>query len=346
MTTTPLGTDSVTVMPALRRAAMRAMLAPSTHNTQPWRFVAGPRSLDLYGDPSRGLDVIDPHSRQLVISCGAALLGARLSLASEGLPVAVDLLPDPGEQNHLARIRVLDGPRRPDPGAAALDRAGDTRHTNRRPFGPGRVPEHLVASLESAAEIEGAFLRPLTPGAARSVVIGLTAAAEGELFTDPAYRSELRDWAGRRGLHDDGIPSEAIPAAGRTAQLLPVRAFDQQGTGRLPASTHAENDDCLLLLATDRDDRLSWLQAGQALERVLLEITRAGFVAGLFTQLSEIRRIREQVRSTLDLIGYPHLLLRVGQAERTPQTPRRPVPEILTETRNPVPVERIPGHRA
>lgn len=331
MTASPLAMTSPTVLPVLRRAAMRGMLAPSTHNTQPWRFVAGPHFLDLYADHSRALDVIDPQGRQLLISCGAALQGARISLAADGLPVTVSLFPDSHEKDHLARIRVLDGPRRPEPDAAALDRAAEDRHTNRRAFSREPVPDHLVHRLQAAAEREGAFLYPLSPGPKRALVITLTAEAEGLLFANPGYRAELRDWAGRSGSHDDGLPPQVIPEAGRVAEQLPIRAFDQQGTGRLPTGAHAETDECLLLLSTDTDDSIAWIRAGQALERILLELTRAGLVAGLFTQLSELRRIREQVRSALDLGGYPHLLLRVGYAERTPATPRRPVPEVLTE---------------
>ncbi len=330
--TTPVLTapSTPTAMPALRRAAMRAMLAPSTHNTQPWRFVVGPTSLDLFADPTRALPVIDPRSRQQVISCGAALLAARVSLAADGVPVEVDLLPDRADPDHLARLRVVAGHRRPDPAAAALDRAGDQRHTNRRAFGGEAVPAHVVARLQDAAASEGAFLCLLTAEPGRALVTAMTAEAERELFTDPGYRAELRDWAGRTGSHDDGIPTDAIPAAGRSAEQLPVRGFDQRGTGRLPAEAHAEHDPCLLLLATDTDDRLGWLRAGQALDRVLLEATREDLVVGLFSQFSEVHRIRAEVRATLRLVGYPHLLLRVGHAERTPGTPRRPVPDVLT----------------
>ncbi|HEX8768431.1 MAG TPA: hypothetical protein VF714_08680, partial [Jatrophihabitans sp.] len=69
---------------ALRRAAVRATLAPSVHNTQPWRLVIGAGRLEIHGDFSRQLRLQDPTSRQLIISCGCALLNARVSLAADG----------------------------------------------------------------------------------------------------------------------------------------------------------------------------------------------------------------------------------------------------------------------
>ncbi len=62
--------DAADATADLRRAAARATLAPSVHNTQPWRFDLGPTSLDLSADATRRLPVIDPDGRQLRISCG------------------------------------------------------------------------------------------------------------------------------------------------------------------------------------------------------------------------------------------------------------------------------------
>ena len=54
---------------AVRRAAVRATLAPSVHNTQPWRFVLGSSRLEIHADWNRRLRVLDPRGRQLLISC-------------------------------------------------------------------------------------------------------------------------------------------------------------------------------------------------------------------------------------------------------------------------------------
>ena len=45
---------------ALRRAALRATLAPSVHNTQPWRLRLVPGALELRADRTRQLAVLDP----------------------------------------------------------------------------------------------------------------------------------------------------------------------------------------------------------------------------------------------------------------------------------------------
>jgi hypothetical protein len=91
-----------------------ATLAPSMHNTQPWRFrvLRADQTIELYADPSRTLTHGDPHGRGVHIACGAALLNLRLAVAVAGRAPVVRLLPEPGQPQLLAALR-LTGPYRP-----------------------------------------------------------------------------------------------------------------------------------------------------------------------------------------------------------------------------------------
>src|ERR1051326_7284519 len=50
-----------------------AVLAPSSHNSQPWCFHISDERLSLYADRSRACRVVDPCDRELIMSCGCAL---------------------------------------------------------------------------------------------------------------------------------------------------------------------------------------------------------------------------------------------------------------------------------
>ena len=54
----------------LRTVVELASLAPSVHNTQPWRFTWDGETLAVHEDPSRALPVLDPTGRERRISCG------------------------------------------------------------------------------------------------------------------------------------------------------------------------------------------------------------------------------------------------------------------------------------
>jgi hypothetical protein len=53
----------LTATQALRRAAMRAALAPSICDTRPWRLAVRGEALEIYPDWSRQLRVTDPRVR-------------------------------------------------------------------------------------------------------------------------------------------------------------------------------------------------------------------------------------------------------------------------------------------
>ena len=72
-----------------------ATAAPSLHNSQPWMFRLEDRAVQLYADPSRRLDVLDPYGRELFISVGAALFTLRLALQGAGYVPRTEILPDP-----------------------------------------------------------------------------------------------------------------------------------------------------------------------------------------------------------------------------------------------------------
>ena len=50
-----------------------AILAPSSHNSQPWKFNVSDDEISLYADRSRWLSVADADKREVYISLGAAL---------------------------------------------------------------------------------------------------------------------------------------------------------------------------------------------------------------------------------------------------------------------------------
>ena len=102
-------TSTYAIQETFRRAVVRATLAPSIHNTQPWRFVLRPGVLDVYADRGRQLAVLDPAGRQLYLSVGCAVFNARVSLADSGVSAAVGRLPDAAQPSLLATVEVGPG---------------------------------------------------------------------------------------------------------------------------------------------------------------------------------------------------------------------------------------------
>jgi len=316
----------------MHRAAVRATLAPSVHNTQPWRYVITRGSLELHADQSRRLGVLDPRGRQLLLSCGCALFNARVALAAAGYDPIVQRFPDPARPDLLARVTL--------PTQAAgwvpigdLDGVIERRRTNRRRFHDRAVPPEIVDELVEAANAEGAELVPISRPEHRLAAARLSQEADAIEQADPAYRAELRAWTTTDPSRGDGVFSMTVPHVDAGANDdLPIRDFDTSGMGWLPVETRSSMDQCLLLLGTLDDEPASWLRAGEALERVWLQLTRRGYVASPLTQVIEVARTHELLRLELQLRMHPHLMLRVGRAAETPASNRRPIQDVLNES--------------
>jgi hypothetical protein len=317
---------------AVRRAAVRATLAPSVHNTQPWRFLLSGTTLEVHADWSRRLRVLDPRGRQLLISCGCAVFNARVALAAAGYAATVERFPDPSQPNLLARLSLLQ-PRTDRLPISGLDSVIEGRHTNRRRFVDEPVPVDLVDALVQIANDEGAELFPIVWPEHRLATARLNQRADELENIDPAYRAEMRAWTSDDPHRLDGVPAMAVPhVTGGARDDVPIRDFDTRGSGTLPTETQSSLQQCMLLLGTAQDTPNAWIRAGEALEHMLLEITRRGYVASPLTQLIEVGVTNAQLRQELQLTMYPHVLLRVGRAPATPATRRRRLVDMLGES--------------
>jgi nitroreductase len=309
---------------AIQAALELAVRAPSVHNSQPWRFRVGARNIRLHADPSRRLTATDPDGRDLLISCGAALHHLRVALAALGWLPLTDRLPQPADPDHLATIEPLS--RTATHAGVALAASIPRRRTDRRGYTPRAIPASGLGELTRAAAAEGAALRAIGPGAARTRLVSTIAEADQLQRTDPSYVYELARWTGRRTV--DGIPttSHGYPE-------LPGRQFSP---GRLHGPAAGSEQDAggtLLVLGTTDDDRMSRLRAGEATSAVLLAATRIGLATCPLTQPLEIPATRESLRAEIlhDLM-IPQMVIRVGWPPAgpnpTPVTGRRQVVDV------------------
>jgi len=286
--------------------------------------------LEMGTDPARQLQVLDPAGRQVVISCGCALFNARVALAGSRYEFTVERWPDPTEPDLFARI-TLGEPAAPWTPLVRLDPAIDRRHSNRREFFEHRVPEEIVWELCTAADAEGVVVVPILTNEQRQSVAELVREADNIENADPQYRAELEQWTTAMGNRSDGVSARSFPLATTLRGEVPLRDFGTGVSGQMPPVMDSGADQCLMVLGTHGDDRMAWLRAGEALERVWLEATRLDFVASLISQPVEVRQTRQQLRRVLDLTVWPQAVLRVGQAAPNLATSRRDLVDVLEE---------------
>jgi hypothetical protein len=312
-----------------REVVALARLAPSVHNTQPWLWYGEGDVLELWADRERALDVLDPQGRQLVLSCGASLLHARLAVRGLGRDCTVELLPDPSQPEHLATLHV-GGELAATPDELELAAAAPDRHTARGPFEARPVPEDARQRLVAAAEAEGAHLH-LVPDEDRVVLAVLLAQAEEREAEEPEYREELRAWVRDDDSSPDGVPRLAASQSDVRSRAtdMTLRDFGVHPAAEDSPGARPEVERPLLaVLLTDGDTSADWLAGGCALARVLLSGAAEGIAASPLNQVVDRPRSRALLQRELRLLSSPQMVLRMGYGSG-PGAPRREVDDVL-----------------
>jgi nitroreductase len=315
------------------RAVAAAVYAPSVHNTQPWWFCHDRREVSVYADPDRRLVVADPDGREMLMSCGAAVFTLRLALRHLGCVPEVEVLPDPGLPNLVARMRwAEDVPATPY--EERMFAEIEHRRTHRDTFLPGELPTGLLAELRQEAAREGTMLRLAATDDERAALAAAVTAAEHAIHLEGARVQELTTWARPPGsARPDGVPSTAYPLRPAHSEPdFPGRDFPHgQGWGLAPsmmAPLH-RSAGVVSVLVTSGDQPADWVAAGQALQRVLLAASARGVAAALHSQPLELPELREFVRIRLTGRAHPQMLLRFGVTDEVAASVRRPAEDVL-----------------
>jgi nitroreductase len=298
-----------------------AILAPSLHNSQPWRFRRCGDEVWVLADPSRTPPIADARGWATRIACGAATYNLQLAFAVAGRPMSVHWRPDPGRPTAVAVLRPT-APRGPTAQQLRLFDAIPRRHSNRRPFHPRPVPVEARVALVAAASAEGAWIDLVVGAIPAAAVSEISHAANRVLHRNPDYVSELASWIHRGRAETAGGGADGAGLY----ELLPQRPVDD--LVRRTGTTYVD-EPLIAVLGTAGDTPRDQLHAGYALQRVLLTITDHNLASSLLSSPIEVPSAREQLRIALGRFGTPQMLLRIGYADPAAATPRRSVAEVI-----------------
>jgi nitroreductase len=302
--------------------------APSLHNTQPWRFCLRPDAVELRADGARRLPATDPDGLAVRLACGAALFNLRLALHGMGVRPLVTPYPHRDRPDLVAVVRH-GGTRPATPEQRALLTAIPLRRTNRRPFSEVAIAPPERHALCRAALDEGCWLHIVDDHEQRTRLRDLAIRAHRAQLADPAIHSELERWTAVSADRVDGVPATAGGPLPEPHETWTLRDFARgHAPARLPGKEF-EEEPLLAVLSAHLHGPHADLQAGQAMQRVLLTATTRGLSASFLSEIIEVPHTRENLRRLIHGTRAPHVVLRIGYGHPLPPTPRRPVADLL-----------------
>jgi hypothetical protein len=247
-----------------------AVLAPSNHSTQPWKFrvhdavlgTGGPRAGPAAGVIRGSRAGHQPRRGPLPPARGSRRFGRHL---------LVDTFPDPDDRDLVARAAGGGGPRRR---RAPPLRRHPRRHTSRFPFDDRGLAARFE-DLRRAVVAEG-------PGSARSRTKRRIACRSWPRATAACsamhFRHELAVGAPNHRRTATGVPGYA-QGVGDVASLFGPFVVHNFDLGRVQSARDRalSRRRCCWCLGR-ADEPTDWLTTGRALARLLLTATRAAVV--------------------------------------------------------------------
>lgn len=311
-------------------------LAPSTHNTQPWKFEIKANTLRIFIDLSKKIPVADPTGRDMYISIGALIKNIEIA-ANEYLIKAEILISDRlGESDLVAEIQFsnLDKAKKPTK-SQLLD--GIIKRQNYRGFfkqGLNRKDFNKILSetisSKSIVKPEVADEKETIEELAQLTVSGLRAA-----YANPEFRQEIGSLINhnlsrkRHGLHGYSLRMN-------TPQSLVIpKVIKRKDIGAKLGALNYKSfilSPLVMTLATKDDNPKSWLETGQIMEEFMIRITAAGMTTSIYTAAIETPGLRYKVASVFGLSKnlHPQILFCVGTpGDELPYSVRKTLDKVL-----------------
>lgn len=164
-----------------------ATLAPSSHNTQCWKFRIEDRSIAVLPDLARRCPTVDPGDHHLFVSLGCAaenLIQAALAHGLRGQAVF------DAAGNDTLRIAL-----EPTPAVASpLFQAIPERQSTRAEYDGKPLSRQELEMLEKAGTGEGVRVILLTEREAMEQVLEYVVQGNTSQMNDPAFVEELKAW--------------------------------------------------------------------------------------------------------------------------------------------------------
>jgi nitroreductase len=299
-----------------------AILAPSSHNSQPWEFEVSGDEIGIGTDESRWLEVADPDRRELYISVGCAVENCRIAAEHFGFDPRVEYH-DPASADRVATV-TLERREVPAPESAELFDAITTRSTSHEVFDDRSLAPGTRERLERVVREEGVNLHLVDDPETKDAIGELQAEGDRLQMDDPEYRKELGHWIGIGALGSSWL-------AARIGQTV-VTHLDLGDREAAKNSKLIRSAPVVAVLTTDEDGPTAQVKTGRAFERVALQASVDDVAVHPMSQTLERPELRDRLGRVLDTTDSPQHLFRLGYTEQTPEhTPRWPLETFLDD---------------
>lgn len=310
-----------------------AILAPSTHNSQPWLFQVTEHSCKIYADLSKYLPQGDREKRDMFISIGCALENLLTAASYFNALISWSFVNENAQNNKqliaevfLKHSEICTA----DSSIAERFHAVVKRVNARGMFTANHLLEEKFMSALKTLKLEPDIsLFSSYDESAKQMLGQITAEGMRTAHKNVLFRKELSQWIRNRGsARLDGIPWYGLKAPFPLHFFISqfIRVFNLGAMlGPLNAKSIASASLVNVLMSAS-DTSLEWLRIGMSAERIILTAYAHNLKASVFVAAVEMPELRKKLREFIKTDQLPQFLFVIGYMdEKFKFTPRHSV---------------------
>lgn len=305
-----------------------ATLAPSSHNTQCWKFSVSDTGVSIIPDLTRRCPAVDPDDHHLFVSIGCAaenLVQGALAHGFHGT-ATFDATQD------VVRVTLERTPAQ----RSALFTAIPERQCTRGDYDARPLSNEELNLLQSAGSADGVEVLLLTERSAIDRVLDQVVQANTSQMADAAFVKELKSWirfngaaaaSARDGLYSGCTGNRAVPTwIGELA--FGVFYTPKSENEKIVSQLRSSSGVAVFIGAAA--DKAHWVDVGRCYQRFALQATALGIRNSFLNQPVEVLSQRAGFAAAVGVPGQrPDLLVRFGRGPAMPRSLRRPVRDVL-----------------
>lgn len=297
------------------------LLAPSVHNTQPWRYYFENNYLEITPDNDRILTHGDPTGRECWISIGCCVQA--IVQAAEAYGLTTKVTADEGvkieflEKAGIKNLKALH---------AIIDRASD-----RSLFSPARSK---VLDLSDVWTSETTKITVSDDKNLIKKVADLSSKCIALALSIPEFRRELSECIRTNFTKKpDGMPGFVFGKGlfGSIFNIVRYRFLDVSGSESENEKQKIVSATWLVFILTSGDTKEFWLEAGRAYMAACIKITHLGYAHSTSAAVVEAPEFHKEIETALNTNYRLQAVIRVGTSGKKPlHSPRRELNEVTS----------------
>lgn len=319
----------------LRFLVRYAVLAPSSHNSQPWSFTVSDSTIDLVPDFTRALEMSDNDHRQLHISMGASLENILIAAKYFGYMAQVTYFPGSTAGTEEVKILFTENPASILQNDTHLIEAILRHHTNRGEYSKD-MPDPAFLQQIQRMSTPAIHVNVITDPAKKQALADVTIRAGIQAMDDPEFRRELSMYRKNNTTKSPlgmpafgmGIPTLISFATPFLSQFFNINKLRKKAD-RILLTEHTP---ALLVISTAHDTPEYWVKTGQLYEQIALEATDRGMHTNPMVAAIQIGEYYVELQKILGIKDMrPQFFFRLGYAKNEERhSPRLHADHVIT----------------